>query len=112
MAAVEDFGVARYEQLLSEMAPDVVFANESESRLLPTNLGGVAIVKHGPRLVDVRGSREEFTVDVPPLPAIGDTTGAGDAFAAGFLAATLGGVEMRDAVAAGIASAAKALQRH
>ncbi len=88
-----------------------MFANEPESRLLPADLGAVAIIKHGPRPVEVRGPGEEFTVDVPPLPAIGDTTGAGDAFAAGFLAATLGGAEVGDAVAAGIASAARSLQR-
>ena len=35
VAVVEQFGVERYTSLLDELAPDVVFANEPESRLLP-----------------------------------------------------------------------------
>jgi sugar/nucleoside kinase (ribokinase family) len=111
VAAVETYGVDRYCALLAELAPDVVFANEPEARLLPRTGGAVTIVKHGPRPVEVRAAGERYTVDVPPLPAIADTTGAGDAFAAGFLAATVDGADVRAAVTAGIDLAARVLQR-
>ena len=66
------------------------------------------IVKDGPRPVRVRGSREAFEVDVPRLPGVADSTGAGDAFAAGYLAATIRGERIREAVTAGIDLAATA----
>jgi sugar/nucleoside kinase (ribokinase family) len=110
VAAVEDYGVGRYHRLLSALAPDVVFANEPESRLLPADLGAVTVVKHGPRPVEVRGAGETFTIEVPPLPGIGNTTGAGDAFAAGFLVATIDGDDVRDAAAAGIELAGRVLK--
>jgi sugar/nucleoside kinase (ribokinase family) len=111
VSSVEAFGVERYQQLLAALAPDAVFANEPESGLLPAGFGALAIIKHGPRPVEVRGVGEGFTVDVPPLPSIGDTTGAGDAFAAGYLVATIGGEEVGSAVAAGIELAARVLRR-
>jgi sugar/nucleoside kinase (ribokinase family) len=111
VSAVEAFGVERYQALLARLSPDVVFANEPESELLPTNLDTLAIIKHGPRPVEVGGTGARFTVDVPPLSAVRDTTGAGDALAAGFLAATLDGADAGDAVAAGIELAVRLLQR-
>jgi sugar/nucleoside kinase (ribokinase family) len=111
VAAVEEYGVERYQELLCALVPDVVFANEPESALLPAGLGAVTIVKHGPRPVEVHAAGEQFTVAVPPLSSIGDTTGAGDAFAAGFLVATVDGKEVGSAVAAGIELAATILRR-
>jgi sugar/nucleoside kinase (ribokinase family) len=111
VAAVEDYGAERYHELLRALVPDVVFANEPESRLLPANLGAVTVVKHGPRPVEVRTAGESLTIDVPPLPGISDTTGAGDAFAAGFLAATIDGVDVRGAVVAGVDLAGRVLRR-
>jgi sugar/nucleoside kinase (ribokinase family) len=111
VAAIEDYGAERYHELLRALVPDVVFANEPESRLLPANLRAVTVVKHGPRPVEVRTAGESLTIDVPPLPAINDTTGAGDAFAAGFLAATIDGVDVRGAVVAGIDLAGRVLRR-
>ena len=47
-------------------------------------------MKHGPLPTDVVEAGELVArVDVAPVPGIRDLTGAGDAFAAGFLAATL-----------------------
>jgi sugar/nucleoside kinase (ribokinase family) len=114
VAAVEAYRTDRYRSLLTGLAPDVVFANEPESRLLPDEAGiPLAVVKHGPHPVRVRGhavENGELEVAVPPLPAVSDTTGAGDAFAAGFLAATLGGQGVEAAVTAGIDLAARALR--
>jgi sugar/nucleoside kinase (ribokinase family) len=67
-------------------------------------------VKHGPLPTDVivDGALAE-RVDVPPVPDIRDLTGAGDAFAAGYLAAVLRGAGAAAACLAGHASAASVL---
>ena len=68
----------------SALAPDVVFAVEREREALG-ELDALWVVKRGPDGVDVDG------VAYPALPTeVVDATGAGDAFAAGFL---VGGVE-------------------
>jgi len=91
-SVIERFGAERLRESLTALCPDVVFANEEEagavgSEELPEatwaikrGAAGCAIV-HG-------GARQEF----PAMPAtVVDTTGAGDAFAAGYL---VGGVEL------------------
>ena len=68
------------------------------------------IVKHGPLPTDVIEAGELVArVDVAPVPGIRDLTGAGDAFAAGFLAAALQGADAAAACLAGHASAASVL---
>ena len=71
----------------------------------------MTIVKDGPRPVRVRGACEAFEVDVPALAGVADSTGAGDAFAAGYLAATIRGEPIRAAVRLGIDLAAQFLRR-
>ena len=111
VAIVDQYGVGRYRALLGELAPDVVFANRPESRVVPERGLPVVIVKDGPRPVRVRGQDGAWEVAVPPLPAVVDSTGAGDAFAAGYLAATIHGEHGREAVVAGIRLAAQLLRR-
>ena len=111
VAVVEAFGVERYNALLVDLAPDVVFANESESRLLRPTGTPLTIVKNGPQPVRVLGRQGSLEVEVPALPAITDSTGAGDAFAAGYLAAALRGDGIQQSVAAGIDAAAQLLRR-
>jgi len=104
--------------LFRSIAADLVFANEDEAALLGLAGGGAVaasvadtvVVKHGPLPTDVivRGALAE-RVDVAPVPDIRDLTGAGDAFAAGYLAAVLRGADAAAACVAGHASAASVL---
>lgn len=85
-------GPAAFRASLEEVAPDVVFANEPEWELVggAYGIGETAVVKRGSRGVTVltAGGAVEHT-------AVGsevvDTTGAGDALAAGFI---VGGIEV------------------
>ena len=80
-SAIRDFGPERFRARLEQLEPSVVFANEAEEEIVGGPIPGTTwIVKQGPR-----GAR--FGDD--QLPArnaeVVDTTGAGDAFAAGYL---------------------------
>jgi len=79
---------------------DLLLANEREA----VGLEGEMVVKLG-----ARGARwGDVRVPAEPVQVV-DTTGAGDAFAAGFLAARLKGADRREALAAGCATAARAV---
>lgn len=91
-STIRDFGPERFRARLEELSPDLVFANEPEWELIggAYGLAETAVVKRGSRGVAVlsaNGSEEHA-----PLGAeVVDTTGAGDALAAGFL---VGGIEL------------------
>jgi len=115
---IAGLGVELALALIRAIAPDVLFANEDEAALLGLAGGGAVaasaaptvIVKHGPLPTDVLEAGELVArVDVAPVPGIRDLTGAGDAFAAGFLAASLHGADAAAACLAGHASAASVL---
>ncbi|HKG44185.1 MAG TPA: carbohydrate kinase family protein [Gaiellaceae bacterium] len=91
-SSIREYGGGRFRANLDALAPDVVFANEAEWEMVggAYALAKAAVVKRGSRGVEVRSSAgvEEhaaLAVDVV------DTTGAGDALAAGFL---VGGIDL------------------
>lgn len=87
-SAIEEHGTQAFRALLFELEPDVVFANEDEDRVLGGPLPGVPwILKRGLRGCSFDGDeRPALSVD----HAV-DSTGAGDALAAGFI---VGGPEL------------------
>ena len=83
-SAIEQLGVDRFRAVLAELRPDVVFGNEAEVALVGAIEAPVVVVKRGARGCLIR--RERATENLPAVPAdVLDATGAGDAFAAGFL---------------------------
>jgi sugar/nucleoside kinase (ribokinase family) len=95
---IADYGPERLRGLLQELAPELVFANADEREEMGAAAATEAtwIIKRGAAgcLIERGGERSEF----PAVPAdVVDTTGAGDAFAAGYL---VGGVELALATAA------------
>jgi len=91
-SAIRAFGAERFRERLERLAPDVVFANEPELELVAGayGLAETVVVKRGSRGVAVHGPNG--IDERAPLPGeVVDTTGAGDALAAGFI---VGGVEL------------------
>jgi sugar/nucleoside kinase (ribokinase family) len=79
-SAVREYGATRFRDVLAELRPQVVFGTEAEAALVGDVPGCEMVVKLGPRGVRAGG------VVHPAQPAHAvDSTGAGDAFAAGYL---------------------------
>jgi len=110
---------------LWEILPEieVFFCNQSEARLLSNRKDPSEaarwIFEQGPDTVIIKMGAEgcfylteKRSAFVPSIPVqnLRDTTGAGDAFAAGFLAARLRGLDLPAACAAGNRSGARAVQ--
>lgn len=123
---LEAFGLRATERLLRAVAPDILFANTAEAALFGARtwparlleLAPVVVVKQGASGCEVimEGGRR-FRVATKPL-TVSDTTGAGDAFDAGFLlrllesdvpGAPLTAARLRSAVVAGNRAAGKLL---
>ena len=87
----------------------LVFANGEELRELPP-LGCWVVEKHGAEptvVVDPDGGRRSFPVE--PVDGVRDSTGAGDAFAAGWLSAMMEGLPLEARVARAHALARRVL---
>lgn len=81
-SAIRDTGLDAFRAAVRTLAPDVVFANEEEQRIVgELDLDAIWIVKHGARGCsfdgDLRAAR--------PVERVVDSTGAGDALAAGWI---------------------------
>jgi len=95
-AAIEAAGAARIRALVAELRPSIVFANEAEAELVGGLEAETVVVKRGERGCSVRRGgavRDYAAVETEVV----DATGAGDAFAAGFL---VGGPELALSAAA------------
>jgi sugar/nucleoside kinase (ribokinase family) len=115
-----EVGVAQF--LSWTEGADWIFANESEAEALTGVAGyeaqmralgqrfGTVVIKRG-RLGAALGDRDGVRVMLPaPVVTVLDSTGAGDAFAAGFVAAHLAGDDETTALGKGIAAGARAVQ--
>jgi sugar/nucleoside kinase (ribokinase family) len=87
-AVMHDYGLARVRALIGHLSPDVILANRDETAEFGTHDlpgGSMLIEKRGPDSAMVHDGAATIEVPALAIGAVGDTTGAGDAFAAGFL---------------------------
>jgi sugar/nucleoside kinase (ribokinase family) len=88
-AIMHEVGLDEVVRRLTEAAPAVILANADEAAALKIDgsvIGALTVIKRGPRpalIHQVDGS--SFEVEAIAVAGVNDTTGAGDAFAAGFL---------------------------
>jgi ribokinase len=96
-AALRAYGIGRFRALLTRLRPAVVLGNEAEAAVLGDLPDCELVVKLGPGGVRAGGQVYPAAATLPV-----DPTGAGDAFAAGYL---LGGISL------GLQAAARAVAR-
>jgi sugar/nucleoside kinase (ribokinase family) len=109
---IEAHGVDRYVELLAGLEPDLLCCNAAEADVLgltgelPGWAPELVLVHDGARPTRVLTRMGSSAVPVEPVALVRDTTGCGDAFAAGVLAGWRAGASVPDAVRAGHAAAA------
>jgi sugar/nucleoside kinase (ribokinase family) len=113
IALIDSIGPAPFRDLIRTLRPTYIFANGIEADLgslrdLATS-GTTVVVKNGVEPTEIHATTST-TVPVPPVDEVRDTTGAGDAFAAGFLSAVVDDAEVVEAVTAGHTLARRVLR--
>lgn len=92
-SAIRDSGLGAFVHALRTARPEVVFANEDEERVVGRVVDATWILKRGARGCCFDGIER----DAVPVEEVVDSTGAGDALAAGWI---VGGPELALAAAA------------
>jgi ribokinase len=100
-AAIRAYGIAAFRDRLAELAPEIVFGNAEEVALVGPLGADTVVEKRGADGCVVREGGAETAYPAVPAEVV-DTTGAGDALAAGFL---VGGPEL------GVETAARCIAR-
>ena len=116
-SVLRDYGIDRYSDLIASIAPDVFLCNNDEAALLnidsahPMPGAALTVIKRGALPVTaVTAAGVVNEVATPPVANIVDTTGAGDAFAAGFLPAYATSRDIAHAIEHGNLIAARVLR--
>ena len=116
-SVLRDYGIDRYSDLITLIAPDVFLCNNDEAALLNIDsahpMPGVAltVIKRGALpVIAITAAGAVTEVATPPVANIVDTTGAGDAFAAGFLPTYASSRNIEDAITHGNLIAARVLR--
>ncbi len=116
VGAIADSGVDAFRDTLGGIGPDLLLCDAGEASLLEATggyrqLADLVVIKDGPRPTRLYGAGFDGEALTPPqLERVPDTTGAGDSFAGGLLAARLAGSGWLEATAAGQAAAARHLR--
>ena len=116
-SVLKQYGISRYRELIQSLSPDVFLCNEDEAKVLglgtqkPMPGAVLTVIKQGPLpVIAVQHDGTTTEVAVAPVTSIVDTTGAGDAFAAGFLTHYAQTKNIGDAITQGNSLASRVLQ--